>query len=164
MSGDMENVQSVSFLKSVKYNRTSMRCCMGHLYFSLHPLNHCICDIRAQQGVKRARVRGASTESRATFDFIHRTTTQLPQKKALFDEKSRHLLKMYSIGQPRCRWVYFKKDLAKFCITVQYITRCLAVDPLQWMGAIGIRVQTADKIITIIHTTVSSPSVNVFWS
>ncbi len=27
------------------------------------------------------------------------------------------------------------------------------MDPLQWMGAIRMRVQTADKNITIIHTT-----------
>ncbi len=32
------------------------------------------------------------------------------------------------------------------------------MDPLQWMGAVRMRVQTADKNITIIHTT--SPSVN----
>ncbi len=28
-----------------------------------------------------------------------------------------------------------------------------SVDPLQWMGAVRMRVQTADKNITIIHTT-----------
>ncbi len=27
------------------------------------------------------------------------------------------------------------------------------MDPLQWMGAVRMRVQTADKNITIIHTT-----------
>ncbi len=35
------------------------------------------------------------------------------------------------------------------------------MDALQWMGAVRMRVQTADKNITIIHT---SPSVNVLWS
>ncbi len=34
------------------------------------------------------------------------------------------------------------------------------MDPLQWMGAVRIRVQTADKYITIIHTT----PVNHVWS
>ncbi len=33
-----------------------------------------------------------------------------------------------------------------------YIT-CSPMDPLQWMGAVRMRVQTADKNITIIHTT-----------
>ncbi len=27
------------------------------------------------------------------------------------------------------------------------------MDPLQWMGAVRMRVQTADKNITVIHTT-----------
>ncbi len=31
-----------------------------------------------------------------------------------------------------------------------YIT-CSSMDPLQWMGAVGLRDQTADKNITIIH-------------
>ncbi len=35
------------------------------------------------------------------------------------------------------------------------------MDPLQWMGAVRMRVQTADKNIIIIHTT---PSINVLWS
>ncbi len=38
------------------------------------------------------------------------------------------------------------------------------MDPLQWMGAVRMRVQTADKNITIqIHMTYS-PSVNVLWN
>ncbi len=36
------------------------------------------------------------------------------------------------------------------------------MDPLQWMGAVRMRVQTADKIITMIHLT--RPSVNVLWN
>ncbi len=35
---------------------------------------------------------------------------------------------------------------------VAYFT-CSSVDALQWMGAVRIRVQTADKNITLIHTT-----------
>ncbi len=37
------------------------------------------------------------------------------------------------------------------------------MDPLQWMGAVRMRDQTADKNITIIHkySTYSSPSINV---
>ncbi len=35
------------------------------------------------------------------------------------------------------------------------------MDALQWMGAVRLRVQTADKNITIIH---SSPSNNILWS
>ncbi len=34
----------------------------------------------------------------------------------------------------------------------RYIT-CSSMDPLQWMGAVRMRAQTADKNITIIHTT-----------
>ncbi len=35
------------------------------------------------------------------------------------------------------------------------------MDPLQWMGAVRMRVQTADKNITIIHTT---PAINILWN
>ncbi len=35
------------------------------------------------------------------------------------------------------------------------------MDPLQWMGAVRMRVQTADKNL-VIH--VSSPSANILWS
>ncbi len=41
-----------------------------------------------------------------------------------------------------------------------YYTNFPPIDPLQWMGAVRMRVQTADKNITIIH----SQSVNVLWS
>ncbi len=35
------------------------------------------------------------------------------------------------------------------------------MDPLQWMGAVRMRVQTADKNNPITHTT---PSINILWS
>ncbi len=39
------------------------------------------------------------------------------------------------------------------------------MDPLQWMGAVRMRVQTADKNITIIHKHHdSSPLMNIMWS
>ncbi len=40
------------------------------------------------------------------------------------------------------------------------------MDPLQWMGAVRMRVQTADNNITSNNTTPlqSSPSVNILWS
>ncbi len=70
---------------------------------------------------------------------------------------------MYSTsGHPRCRWVclFIRTDLENFSIT------CSPLDHLQWMGAVRMRVQTADKNITIIPITPhhSSPSVNVFWN
>ncbi len=71
------------------------------------------------------------------------------------------MLKMYSpSGHPRRRGVCFfiRKDLEKFNITSLAHS---PVDPVQWMGAVRMRVQTADKNITIIHT---SPSVNVLWN
>ncbi len=42
--------------------------------------------------------------------------------------------------------------IIRFREMLHYIT-CSAMDPLQWMGAVRMRVQTADKNITIIHTT-----------
>ncbi len=36
-------------------------------------------------------------------------------------------------------------------IQIQHCVTCSAMDPLQWMGAARMRVQTADKNITIIH-------------
>ncbi len=36
------------------------------------------------------------------------------------------------------------------------------MDPLQWMGAVRMKVQTADKNIALIHTTGSS--FNILWS
>ncbi len=46
-------------------------------------------------------------------------------------------------GHPRCRWVCFfiRIDLEKCSV---YITRS-PMDPLQWMGAVRMRVQTADQ-------------------
>ncbi len=44
------------------------------------------------------------------------------------------------------------------CFFIRFVEMCLcisvsAMDALQWMGAVRMRVQTADKNITIIHTT-----------
>ncbi len=49
-----------------------------------------------------------------------------------------------------CRWIWFfiGKDLDKYTIT-----SCSPMDYLQWMGAVRMRVQTADKSITVINTT-----------
>ncbi len=55
---------------------------------------------------------------------------------------------MYS-DHPRCRWVCF---FIRFREMLQCIT-CSAMDALQWMGAVRMRVQTADKNITIIYIT-----------
>ncbi len=56
------------------------------------------------------------------------------------------MLKMSSpSGNPRCRWVCFFIRFGKMHLTHK-------MDPLQWMGAVRMRVQTADKT-TIIHTT-----------
>ncbi len=69
--------------------------------------------------------------------------------------KQEHLLNIYlSSGHT----VQAVDDLA--WIQMDSIT-CSAMDALQWMGAVRMRVQTADKNITIIHTT---PSVKVLWS
>ncbi len=65
--------------------------------------------------------------------------------------KKINLLTMYSLsGHPRCRWACFFiwTNLEK----LQYIT-CSPMAHLKWMGAVRMRVQTADKNITIIHTT-----------
>ncbi len=57
-------------------------------------------------------------------------------------------MKMYSpSGQPRCRWVGFFIRFGE----IQHSITCSLMDPLQWMGAVRMRVQTADKNITIIH-------------
>ncbi len=52
-------------------------------------------------------------------------------------------------GHPRLGWVCFFIRFGEMChcITVS------AMDALQWMGAVRMRVQTADKNITIMHTT-----------
>ncbi len=55
----------------------------------------------------------------------------------------------------RCRWVCF------FIWEIQHYITCSVTDALQWMGAVGTRVQTADKHIRLIHT---STSVNILWS
>ncbi len=59
-------------------------------------------------------------------------------------------MKMYSpSGHPRCRWMCFFFRFWEMC----HCITCLPMNPLQWMGAVRMRVQTADKNITIIHTT-----------
>ncbi len=52
-------------------------------------------------------------------------------------------------GHPRWRWVCFFIRFVEMCLCI----RVSATDALQWMGAVRMRVQTADKNITIIHTT-----------
>ncbi len=61
-------------------------------------------------------------------------------------------------GHPRYRWVCFfiRFEEMQHCITCSPMHH-----PLQWMGAVRLRVQTADKNITIIHTT---PTITVLWS
>ncbi len=41
--------------------------------------------------------------------------------------------------------------LQNWCGETEHCIKCSQMDPLQWMGAITMRVQTADKNITIIH-------------
>ncbi len=59
---------------------------------------------------------------------------------------------MYSpSAHPRCRWICFFIRFGEMCL-------CISVSPmdaLQWMGAVRMRVQTADKNITIIHRTLN---------
>ncbi len=65
--------------------------------------------------------------------------------------KIRNLLKIFSpSGHPRYRWVCFfiRTHLAKCSITSLAHQWILC----RWMGAVRMRVQTADKKITIIHT------------
>ncbi len=52
-------------------------------------------------------------------------------------------MNIYS-GHPRCRWVCFFGES-------QHSITCSPMDALQWMGAVRMKVQTADKNITIIH-------------
>ncbi len=56
-------------------------------------------------------------------------------------------MKMFSpSGHPR--FSFMETDLEKF-----KPISCSLIDPLQWMGAVRMRVQTSDKNISIIHTT-----------
>ncbi len=67
--------------------------------------------------------------------------------------KNKDLLKIYSYGPqdycPRFSLVCFFIRFGEMCHSII----CSSMDPLQWMGAVRMRVQTADKNITIIHTT-----------
>ncbi len=49
------------------------------------------------------------------------------------------------------------QDVDELIFLNQIWRNLLAVDALQWMGAVRLRVQTADKNITIIHTTPVHP-------
>ncbi len=60
------------------------------------------------------------------------------------------------------------KDVDKFVSSSEQVWReiyhyitCSAMDPLQWMGAVRMRVQTADKKH---HNNNSIHSINVLWS
>ncbi len=82
---------------------------------------------------------------------IHRGThldaeSQITEKRSSL--KNKHLLKMCSSsGHPRWRWVCFFIRFVEMCPCISVS----AMDALQWMGAVRMRVQTADKNITIIH-------------
>ncbi len=80
-------------------------------------------------------------EKREVLDYIWRSFISAVYRNS--SPKNENLLKMC---HSRCRWVCFfiGTDLEV------WIT-CSSMDPLQWMGAVRVRVQTADKIITIIH-------------
>ncbi len=52
-------------------------------------------------------------------------------------------------GHPRCRWVCFFIRFGE----MYYSITCSPMDPLQWMGAVRLRVQTADKNIIILKTS-----------
>ncbi len=53
------------------------------------------------------------------------------------------------LGHAWCRWVLHQDRFGE----IQHYISCSQMDPLQWRGAARMRVQTADKNITIIHTT-----------
>ncbi len=79
-----------------------------------------------------------------TATFIHtrwKLMVQFSQKLKLAD---------YSpspSGHPRLGWVCFIFRFGEMYHSIS----CSATDALQWMGAVRMRVQTADKNITIIH-------------
>ncbi len=55
------------------------------------------------------------------------------------------------IGHPKLKMYSSIRD--EDCLFLHQIWRNSPVDALQWMGAVRMRIQTADKNITIIHTT-----------
>ncbi len=61
--------------------------------------------------------------------------------------KCTNVLDMFNVT--KFMWICFfmETDLEKCSII-----SCSPIDPLQWMGAVRMRVQTADKNITVIHT------------
>lgn len=78
----MENIQRVNLLKLVKYNLTSMCCCIGQ-----NTLRITVRDIRAKWGVS---LRGL------LFDFIF---SPIPQLQYLFSHMRESWLKCQSIQQ-----------------------------------------------------------------
>ncbi len=67
--------------------------------------------------------------------------------------KIQFLLKCSPSGHPRCKWVcFFIVQQIWRNLSMHYIS-CSPVDPLQCMGAFRMRVQTADKNITVVHKT-----------
>ncbi len=68
--------------------------------------------------------------------------------KVIVHQEKKKLNIYTTSSHPRCRWVCF---FIRFGEIYHSIT-CSPMDPLQWMGAVRMRVQTADKNITI-HTT-----------
>ncbi len=73
--------------------------------------------------------------------------------KCIFEgivHQNKHLLNIDShSGHSRLGWVCFFIRFVEMCLCISVS----AMDALQWMGAVRMRVQTADKNITIIHTT-----------
>ncbi len=61
------------------------------------------------------------------------------------------MLKLYSLQaiQDVMSWFVHHNRFGE----IKHYINCSLMDPLQWMGAIRMGVQTADKSITIIHTT-----------
>ncbi len=47
------------------------------------------------------------------------------------------------------------EDVDEFVSSFQHYTTCLPVDPLQWMGAVRMRVQTAYKTSQLINIIIN---------
>ncbi len=83
------------------------------------------------------------TEMPALFTKPHRPDTRRHKTCSVH---ANHTMKrtVYSTGHSRWVCFFIRTDL-------EGLHQLLTVDPLQWMGAVRMRVQTADKNITIIH-------------
>ncbi len=122
-----------------------------------HTLNGCLhhkCSFRASNKLIHAQEeiqvsRQQNTRCRTLLQ-IGRLFKGLVHQTMKIAEKCTH-------NHPRCRGVFFFiwKDLEKSSIT------CSPLNPLQWMGAVRMRVQTAKHHNNPHH---SSPTINVFWS